>query len=39
MIMAMLTFAGATVGCDEDEVKVHRESETTTTTQEMMVTP
>lgn len=39
MIMAMLGLAGATVGCEEDEIKVHHESETTTTHQETVVTP
>lgn len=38
MIMAMLGLAGATVGCGDD-VKIHRESETTTTHQETVVTP
>ncbi len=38
MVTAMLALAGATVGC-EDEVKVHRESETTTVHQETVVVP
>lgn len=39
VLLCILTalLAGATIGC-EDEVKVHRESETTTETQTMEVT-
>ena len=32
-------FTGALAGCEKDEVKVHRESETTTEKQTMEVTP
>ena len=39
MVMAMLGLAGATVGCEKDEVKIHSQSEKTIVTQKPVVVP
>ena len=39
VVLALLAVSGAIIGCEEDEVKVRRESTTTTTEQKEVVVP
>ena len=39
VVLGLLAASGAFIGCDEDEVKVRRESTTTTTEQSEVVVP